>query len=143
MDIQNRIQRAAESILGNEAISAGLDDPAARQLLHWGVNLAHYLVATTSEMDDQQAEQALAPALRNLRKLLRLSNHWASKPESDLAVQTELLDQICERVQQVYGESYQLPGHETRQVFLLRTQKTDPANRVAALQYFIEQKHIP
>ena len=46
-EIQQRIQRAAESILENEALSADLDDDAAKLLLDWGVKRAEQIAIQT------------------------------------------------------------------------------------------------
>ena len=127
-DIQIRIRRAAESILENEALTADLDDQAAKVLLDWGVTQAQLIAAETIEMDDTQAEEAMYRPMRALRKMLRTANKWAVDP------QETTLARILKQSEIVYSS---IPDEEQQTAFLAHIPE-DAAERVNMLRGFIE-----
>jgi hypothetical protein len=74
--VPERLRRAAEEILGNEALIEGLDSSAASELQNWGLLLAERIVQETHDLEEDAAEAANAPRLRALRKWLRLVRVW-------------------------------------------------------------------
>jgi hypothetical protein len=129
-DIQERIQHAAESILENEALTADLDDEAAQVLLDWGVEQSQTIAAQTAEMNEAEAEEAMYRPMRALRKMLRITNKWATNP------QEKDLSKILKQVEIVYGSS---PDVDQQTAFLGALPK-DTGARVQALRGFIEGK---
>ena len=127
-NIQERIQRAVESILENEALTADLDDAAAQILLDWGVNRARAIASETTEMNEAQAEEFMYPPMRALRKMLRNINKWAVNP------QESTLAGITEQAEIVYGSS---PDEAHITAFLTQI-PNDPTERVSVLRAFIE-----
>lgn len=81
--IEHRVQLAAESILGNENLTADLDDPAADALIQWGVNWAAVSARETAEMDEEQSANYLYPRLKATRRLLRYVNNWLQLEDGD------------------------------------------------------------
>ena len=118
IEIQQRIQRAVESILDNEALTAGLDDQAARVLLDWGVERTQKIVAQTVEMDDAQAEQATYQPMRALRKMLRSANKWAIGPGE------KNLIKVLDQAPIVYGSRYRQPGDQEVSDFMAHIPST-------------------
>ena len=129
-NIQERIQRAAEIILENEALTADLDDAAAQVLLDWGVNRAQAIASETSEMSEAQAEEAMYQPMRALRKMLRIVNKWALNP------QESTLAGITEQAEIIYGSS---PDEEQQTAFLTQI-PNDATERVSLLRAFLESE---
>lgn len=125
IDLQKRIQRAAESILENEALTADLDDEAAKALLDWGVSWAERIASETAELDDEAAEEAMYQPMRSLRKMLRAANKWVADPQS------EELERITEHVASVFASKEQPTTFPD-------SLPEDASTRVQALRRFFE-----
>lgn len=134
--IQARLQRAAESILENEALTADLDDEAAQVLLDWGVTLAQRITSETIELDQAAAEEATYQPMRALRKMLRQINHWANNPE------ISGLEKIIEQAAITYGAGYAASGSDLQAQFSdqIRTGALNPAENIRQLRAFIENQ---
>ena len=130
IEIQSRIQRAAESILENEALTADLDDAAAKLLLDWGVTLSQQIAIQTIEMDESQAEESMYGPMRALRKMLRGANNWAIAPGE------KNLRRILETAPMVFA-GYTDPSDEELKAFIAQTPLTKP-ERLIGLQRFLE-----
>jgi len=74
MTIEERVQRAAEQLLGDESLTGEMDDLGAQTLLDWGIGLSRQLCQQTDGMDDTQAEEYLSDTLSNLRRVIRRVN---------------------------------------------------------------------
>jgi hypothetical protein len=126
--IQKRIQRAAESILENEALTSDLDDEAAQELLDWGIACAEKIVNETADLDDEAAEEAMYQPMRSLRKMLRAANKWAADPQAgDL-----------KRITKQAAKALDSNSDEEQQASFLTTVPEDATTRVQALRSFIE-----
>lgn len=105
MDIEKRVRMAAESILENESLREGLNDEAASALLDWGVARAKQISAETADLeDDNEADEAVYPRMRALRKILRAAASLCAETVEP-AQQTGLLQEIADQVPIVYGPS--------------------------------------
>ena len=133
IEIQRRVQSAAESILDNEALTADLDDDAAKLLLDWGVGFARKIVGQTVEMNDAQAEDAIYQPMRSLRKMLRGANKWANGPGE------KNLRRVLKEAPNVYGHGYTQPGEDEIDALMGQIPPTAP-QRVMALKNFLEGK---
>ena len=131
IEIQGRIQRAAESILVNEALSADLDDDAAKILLDWGLTRTQQIVGQTIEMDQFQAEEAIYLPMRALRKMLRNANKWAMDPGENY------LEKIFEQASVVYGLGFVQPNDAQQSAFTNQIPSA-PSERLIILQKFVE-----
>ena len=127
-EFQRRIQLAAESILENEALTAALDDEAAKLILAWGLEQSQGIVSETIEMDDAQAEEAIYHPMRALRKMLRIANQWTIEPQENS------LRKFLQQVEIVYGC---IPSEEQQALFMLQIPEGS-VERVAALRSFVE-----
>ena len=132
---QARLQRAAESILENEALTAELDDEAAQVLLDWGVSLAQRIASETIELDEAAAEEATYQPMRALRKMLRKINNWAGDPDHSG------LEEILEQAAITYGP----PGTEILAQFGNQVHITtqNPAENIRQLRAFIDNQAQP
>jgi hypothetical protein len=126
--IQERIQRAAESILENEALTADLDDEAAKELLDWGIACARKIASETADLDDEAAEEAMYQPMRSLRKMLRAANKWAADPQAGN------LKRITKQAKKVLESD----SDEEKQTTFLDMLPEDATTRVQALRSFIE-----
>ena len=137
--IQARLQRAAESILENEALTAELDDEAAQVLLDWGVAVAQRITSETIELDEVTAEEATYQPMRALRKMLRQINQWAANPE------IFGLEKIIEQAVIAYGAGYAAPGSDLQAQFSdqIRTAAQNPAENIRQLRTLIENQILP
>ncbi len=129
--IEERTQRAAESILENEALTASLDDDAAKVLLDWGVNLARQIAAATLEMDDAAAEQAMHQPLRALRRMLKQTGQWIAAPDQ------AGLDAILGQAALVYGDRLNAPASSLKTAFLTDL-PASPAAKIQRLRHLLE-----
>jgi hypothetical protein len=75
-------QRAVESILENEALTADLDDQAGGLLLDWATSLARQAAQGVAGMDEASAEEQFGARMRNVRQFIRQVNRWAGSPAS-------------------------------------------------------------
>jgi len=77
--IEFRVQQAAENILENERLTAGLDDDSAQVLNDWGLAWAVSIAASSDGLDDAAAYETMAPRLKATRRLMRYVNKWLRK----------------------------------------------------------------
>ncbi len=114
--LTQRLNRAAESILENESLTAGLDDDAAQALLDWGLACAELAARSTSGLDDEAAENAISPRLRATRRLMRLVRRLvAQRPEA--ATSSKLFVEMTERAAVIYGKDFKPLDDNQRQAF--------------------------
>ena len=131
--LSKRIEAAVESILNNEALSAGLDDPAAQVLITWGIDLAKQIAARTGDLDDQAAEAVLYQPMRALRKLLRATCQWALNPTD------EHLQTVIAQFPEVYGPQSSSATQQPAPTALTHT-APDAAQRIQQLRAWIEEQ---
>jgi hypothetical protein len=134
--IQARLQRVTESILENEALTANLDDEAAKVLLDWGVTLAQQIISETMELDEANAEEITYQPLRALRKMLRQINNWAAAPE------ISGLEKIIEQAGITYGARHLAPGVELQTHFMdqISAGLQNPAENIRQLRRLLENQ---
>jgi hypothetical protein len=101
-----RIQRASESILEDESLTAGLDDAAARLLVDWGLDCVHTILEGES-----QAEERIELRLHAVRDLMRLVARWAlNHARMTPSLRYELSSALREQAALIYGV-VDLPSH--------------------------------
>ena len=107
IDIEQRLRRTFSSMAGNESLADGIDEAAAADMLKWGEAIAEYFVRKTSEMEDEAAEEFLAPYLRASRKMMRAIGSWAT--EKDQTVRSEWWTRVEQNGKILYGDGLVLP----------------------------------
>jgi hypothetical protein len=137
--ILERVNRAAESILENESLTADLNDEAAKVLLDWGVARAKEIANGTIEiLDEEQAEEAMYAQMRALRRILRTTNQWATKINTiDREYGESALATIIEQAAILFGQSYITPN-EVSCRDLVNRQNSPPSAFIASLLSLIE-----
>mgnify|MGYP006297195037 CR=1 FL=1 len=137
-NVQKRVVRAAERLLGNEALTDELKDPAARMLLEWGVENAKRIMESTAGMDDVAAEQATAPRLLANQDLMRLVNKWAAHlPEKDKEQTSAFLDKAWEKANTLYQIDAPSLNVYQREAFMRQLESIEtPAQAVDLVRLF-------
>lgn len=136
MDVEGlRKERAAESILGNEQLTAELDDAAAGALLEWALACTGSIVSDTAGMDDDQAEEVMAPRMTATRRMMRNVNRLVGSESPDESKAKDRLGKIAAQAQIVYGREIAPPNAEGwRRV----SSSGDAEGRIRALKKEIE-----
>ncbi len=125
-DINARIQRTVEEIVGNEALLGMLQTEAATEMLNWGIATAKALVSKTQDLDDFAADLALLPRLKAVRQSMRSIGNWAAGKYADPASRVQLRDKLLEYFRLIFGEDARLPA--TEQMDEVLNQVDDPKN---------------
>ena len=112
VDINSRVQRVIEEMLGNEALLEMLETEAAAEMLNWGTAMATSLVKKTKDLDDFAANLAILPRLKAVRQSMRSIGNWAVGKYTDPASRIELRDKLLERFRVIFGENASLPSVE-------------------------------
>ena len=110
IDIEKRLRRTFSSMAANESLADGLTEDAASNMLKWGETIAKQLVLKTSTMEDDVAEEFLAPYSSALRKMMRALGHWVV--EKDQTVRLEWWNRIEQNGKTLYGDRFVLPQME-------------------------------
>jgi hypothetical protein len=104
-----RIRMAAESLLENEALRGFLDDESATTLLDWGMALAKELAASTDTIeDDEEANEAIYPRMRALRKMLE--GVKAIAVSQSMMERLQGAQNLIPHAKLVFGEAFREPG---------------------------------
>jgi hypothetical protein len=138
--LEQRVRRAAESILENESLTAGLDDTTAHELLDWGIACAEAIAQETAGLNDDEAEAAMSPRLRATRRLMRRVRGWVvNRQEIEAGAGAELLSEIIEQAATIY-QNFVPPDDHQREVFEGEwlNLADDPPQMIVRLRTFIE-----
>lgn len=136
-----RMDRSAERILGNESLTAYLDDDAADVLIDWGLACAQKIIQRTAGMDDAEAEEAMYQPMRATRRLMRTVNRWIADNDTLGADERgDLLHKIIDQAVVIYGHGYSPPGQDQREAFIANINAGDeePSTKIKNLRRFVE-----
>jgi hypothetical protein len=137
-DMEKRLHRVIVNMTGAESLAASLDEDAAGELLLWGEAAAKKIVDETEGMDDESAEEMMAPRLRALRLMLRALGRWVGEAKSlDIEARQALWNRAGEQARALNGDSYIFPSMDET----LEQIPADANNRqtVIWLRTFIEE----
>lgn len=140
-ELAQRVNRVVEGILENEALTADLDDAAAKVLLNWGIACAEMIAHGTVGLNDTEAEEVMSPRLRPTRRLMRLVNKWvAGRKEMDVEGSAALLAKIVEQAAIIYGQDFAPPDAARLDAFLSQQQVLidDPQAKIESLRDLLE-----
>ena len=141
IDMEKRLRRTFSSLAGNESLADGVDEDAAADMLKWGEVLAEQFVRKTSEMEDEMAEEFLAPYLRALRMMLRAIGQWVTGKYADSSSRIQLRDKLLENFRVILGDNGRSPSPE--QLDELLNQADDksqtPAQLISKLRAMLEE----
>lgn len=140
-----RMDRSAERILGNESLTAYLDDDTADILIDWGLICAQKIVQRTDGMEDSEAEEAMYGPMRATRRLMRAVNRWVANRESLSAEEQEaLLSDIIAQAGIIYGNDYSPPTPNQQKAFLreIRPGEVNATKTIQTLRQFVENINL-
>ena len=110
-ELEKRFHRVMGSMIGNESLAASLDEDAAGELLSWGKVAAKRIVDETDGMNDEAAEERMAPRLRALRLMMRAVGRWVGETKSlDEESRLALWKWVENQARELFGESFILPS---------------------------------
>jgi Lon protease-like protein len=134
-----RIDRAAQSLLENETLTADVDDAAASVILDRGIAFARQIAQSTAGMDDAQAEEAMYDRMRAVRRLMRSVNRWvATRRETSAENSDRLWARIAAQAEILYCGSLAPLSPCEHNALLIQSQILDPPRLVAYLCALIE-----
>ncbi len=141
VDINSRVQRVIEEMLGNEALLEMLETEAASEMLNWGTAMATSLVKKTSDLDDFAANLAILPRLKAVRQSMRSIGNWAVGKYIDPESRVELRDKMLERFRVIFGENARLPSIEQLDELLnqVDNKNNTPYQLILKLKQLLEQ----
>jgi len=137
IDLAGRIQSVIESLLENESLTNELEDAPARLLLDWAISCARKIVQGTSNLQDEAADEVMAPLLKDLRQMVRSASRLASSHSKDLDITTEL-DRFYELAGKVYGRPIVLSDADQKD--MLAEDPSKPLELIARLRTRIEER---
>jgi hypothetical protein len=138
--IKQRTDRAAQSLLENERLTADLNDEAANELLNWAIACARMIAKDTVNLNDQEAEAVMSPRLRAMQRLMRGVNQWITRQqEQDVEGSANALNTILEQATVVYGYTFAPLELNAAQNFSGQQVEENPQQMIANLHTFIEQ----
>jgi hypothetical protein len=100
---EDRLQRAAEMILGDEGLTDEMQDAPASRLLDWAVSAAHRLAEQTADMDEAQAQAFLDERVQDLRRVVRRINKLMGAHANGAG------DEIGDTLQKIIEAASQVP----------------------------------
>ena len=139
--IKERSDKAVESILENEKLTADLADDAAEVLLDWGIACVRTIVQVTLGLDEMEAEEAMYGPMRATRRLMRAVNRWLTRYEILGEVgHVEVLQKIIAQAGVIYGRDYIPPTPAQQGAFLaeIRGLTADAPQMILQLRGFVE-----
>jgi hypothetical protein len=139
-DLAQRLQRATESILENENLTADLDDDAAKAVLDWGLACAQKVVQETAGFEALAAEPALSDRLQATHRLIRAVSRWVlGQQDMDAASASAALSVVMEQAAVIYGQKFTLPVQAQYTAFLAEQAAPDePAQMISKLRELVE-----
>ena len=137
--VTDRAQRTAQTLLDNESLTADLDDAAAQALIDWGVASVEAIARDTAGLDDADAEQAMEPRLRAVRRLMRRVNRWVAGREAMSGGEAAAhLEEIVAQAAVIYAGTLAPPSRDERIRFLVRGHADEPPQMIRNLRTLIE-----
>lgn len=110
-ELEQRFNRVLGGMLGNESLAETLDETAASELLAWGQAAAKHIVNETDGLDEDAAQDKMAPRLRALRLMMRAVGRWTGEADSlDRESRLALWDRVGEQARVLFGDSFVLPS---------------------------------
>jgi hypothetical protein len=139
-DMERRLNRVISAMSGNEAIAASLEDDAAGELLSWGHSMATHIVEETTGMDDETAEEKMAPRLRAVRLMLRSIGRWVGEAGTlDDEARRALWDRAGEQSRILFCETFEFPSMDEAVGQL--PEGADALQTITWLRTYIEEKN--
>ena len=136
IDLEKRLRRTFSSMAAEESVAEGLDKDSTAAMLEWADVIAKQFVLRTSQMEDAEADEYLAPYSSALHKMMRAVGHWALATDQD--AREEWWNRIEQNGKTLYGDGFVIPKME---IFLSRLPMgVNTQSVVASVQRLIESQ---
>jgi len=133
-DLEKRLRRTFSSMAAYESLEDALDEKTATAMVKWGDVFARQFVLRSSQMDDDVADEYLAPYASALRKMMRAIGHCAV--EKDQTARLEWWNRIEQNAKTLFGDRFMLPRME---IWLSQLSAgSDAQSMIASIQKLIE-----
>ncbi len=136
VDQAKRLRRAFGNMAASEALAGVLDEETVAFLLKWSETVARQFVLKTIAMDDDAADEFLAPYSSALRRMMRAIGIWAVEKDAD--VRLEWWNRIEQNGKTLYGDRFVIPGMES--VLIKLPPDADVKVVIAFIQKMIEDQ---
>jgi len=134
IDLEKRLRRTFSSMAANESVADSLDEESASAMLKWGEVIAKQLVLKTSAMNDDEADEYLAPFASALRKMMRAMGQWVIANDED--ARFDWWNRIEQNGKTLYGDGFVLSEMDDAQAQL--QEGSEVVSVIAYLQNLIE-----
>jgi len=139
VDLIQRKNRAMESLLEDEALTAGLDDTAANELINWGTDCISRVFQQLDGLSESEIEKKIADKLSAIRRLMRFISRWAvNRTGMELTNLLEWSSQVLQALKEVYIDSVSLPSPEACLELITMHINSNPKDMVVALRTLVE-----
>jgi methyl-accepting chemotaxis protein len=144
VDLTRREERAVERLLEDEALTAGLDDTAANELINWAIDCISRTFQKASGLGESDTERMITDRLSAIRRLMRFISRWAVKRSSmDAKTITDWTTQVLELLELIYSGEVTLPTMEQGNEFFIQNLKSNPKDMIRNLRAMIVEKPKP
>jgi len=144
LGLKQREERAVESLLEDEALTAGLDDAAANELINWAIDCISRTFQKASGLGESDAERMITDRLSAIRRLMRFISRWAVKRSGmDAITITVWTTQVLELLELIYSGEVTLPTMEQGNEFIIQNLKSNPKDMIRNLRAMIVEKPKP
>jgi hypothetical protein len=109
-DLNARMERVIEEMVGNEALLEMLDTEAAREMLNWGIATAESMLSRAKGLDDMNTDLAILPRLKAIRQSMRSIGNWAAGKYINPEDRIQLREKLLANFRTIFGERRELPS---------------------------------
>ncbi|NIW44116.1 MAG: hypothetical protein GWN14_04575 [candidate division Zixibacteria bacterium] len=131
--IEKRLQREIENLYANEGLTRDLNDSSARILLELLEEQVRTIVNNTADLEDADAEEAMYPRLKAMRRMARYINQSVREDADSF----DLAGKIVDQAKVLYGEAY-VEQLENKIQSLLAFPRTEPGVLILTLKQLLE-----
>jgi hypothetical protein len=109
-DLNARMERVIEEMVGNEALLEMLDTEAAREMLNWGIATAESMLSRAKGLDDVNTDLSILPRLKAIRQSMRSIGNWAAGKYINPEDRIQLREKLLANFRTIFGERRELPS---------------------------------
>ena len=140
LDLKHREERAIESLFEDEALTAGLDDAAAKELINWAIDCVRRVFQKATGLRESVAEKMITDKLSAIRRLMRFISRWAVKRSGmDAVAITNWTTQVFQLLALIYSGEVILPTIEQGNEFVTQNLKSSPKDMIHNLRGMVER----
>ena len=140
VDLSQRQERATESLLEDEALTAGLDDTAANELINWGIDCVGWVFQQVDGLNGTEIEKTLSERMYAIRRLMRFISRWSVKRTGmDSTALADWTSQVYQALGEIYSGKINLPIQERFFEFINQQINSNPKDMIINLRSMVEK----